>query len=63
MTLFARLVPCLVAGLAVAAPATALDPPPALQAQGVDVAAYPQMSAVVVPPRELTTDAIRPGTF
>ena len=63
MTLFARLVPCLVAGLAVAAPAAALDPPPALQAQGVDVAAYPQMSAVVVPPRELTTDAIRQGTF
>lgn len=63
MRLFARLVTGVLAALALAAPAMAIDPAAPLQVEGVDVTNYPQARAIVVPPRELTTDAIRQGTF
>ena len=63
MRLLGRLVPCVVAGLVLATPAAAIDPVGLLQVRDVDVTNYPQARAVVVPPRELTTDAISKGTF
>ena len=53
----------LAVAMAPATVAAALDSAPELQVDGVDVAAYPQVQAVVIPPRDLATDAIRQGTF
>ena len=43
--------------------AAAQDSSPELQLESIDISAYPNVHAVVVGPRNLTTDAIRSGTF
>ena len=43
--------------------AAALEPAPELQVDGIETAGYPSVRAIVVPPPELSADAIRQGTF
>ena len=43
--------------------AAALEPAPELQVDVIETAGYPSVRAIVVPPRELSVDAIRQGTF